>query len=639
MFSCLGRLNWWASTGKLPVLEPLATTGDGNCLLHAASLYMWGLPDSYLILRTHLHLVLTTGIEKEGIKRRWRYLTNLRNQEAGGLVFSEEEWEFEWSEIVRIATNQPRRRPTTDSLRRYSTLRTHYESLEEVHVFAMAHVLCRPIIVVADEFVRDMNGDPFAPIYFGGIYLPLECAASSCYNSPLILAFDSSHFSPLVSKRDPLVSHQKQQANSRLRHLPSRQDTVMPLVTPDGSLLPLPFVYDPEKKNVSERWANETCQLGDFPDELRTLLESYLDIRWIQLNIGSTFENQQSIEDDKELGFQGKVPKFRFPAALISSLGEPEYQSVLVTKYLENVQERFKSETERQEKLAAEKARQEEEFKRIQATRPVPCEGKGCKMFGTAASDRLCSKCYNKRQKQAKKDAKAMSTVDPSSDVVSFPDTWDIVLPDEIAERQFESTDDNGVVLVSQTNDEDNGLFTDDASPYEIPVTSLPTSPSTTPSSKKHTHKFSPKTSPKAPPRSPPNTPPKSPPRAPPKSPPKASPMSPPKAPPKSPPKAPPKSPPKAPPKSPPDALPKPPPTTPTKTPPIFPSKKPKAVPSRPPPTYSAGYSRDHIKPLSNTDSSRTLCTGGCGFYGSSEFEGMCSQCFKNTRPPSITQV
>ncbi len=29
-----------------------------------------------------------------------------------------------------------------------------YESLEEIHVLALAHILCRPIIVVADTILR-----------------------------------------------------------------------------------------------------------------------------------------------------------------------------------------------------------------------------------------------------------------------------------------------------------------------------------------------------------------------------------------------------------------------------------------------------------------------------------------------------
>ena len=41
---CLHR---WAETGTCQRLWPLATTGDGNCLLHAASLGMWGFHDRW----------------------------------------------------------------------------------------------------------------------------------------------------------------------------------------------------------------------------------------------------------------------------------------------------------------------------------------------------------------------------------------------------------------------------------------------------------------------------------------------------------------------------------------------------------------------------------------------------------------
>lgn len=44
-----------------------------------------------------------------------------------------------------------------------------------------------------------MNGEALAPIPFGGIYLPLECSASECHRSPLLLAYDGGHFSALVA--------------------------------------------------------------------------------------------------------------------------------------------------------------------------------------------------------------------------------------------------------------------------------------------------------------------------------------------------------------------------------------------------------------------------------------------------------
>ena len=73
-----------------------------------------------------------------------------------------------------------------------------YESLEEFHVFVLAHVIQRPIIVVADTILKDSSGDALAPIPFGGIYLPLEVDASHCYRSPLLLTYDAAHFSALV---------------------------------------------------------------------------------------------------------------------------------------------------------------------------------------------------------------------------------------------------------------------------------------------------------------------------------------------------------------------------------------------------------------------------------------------------------
>lgn len=43
-----------------------------------------------------------------------------------------------------------------------------YESLEEFHVFVLANVLRRPIVIVSDTVLRDQNGEALAPIPFGG---------------------------------------------------------------------------------------------------------------------------------------------------------------------------------------------------------------------------------------------------------------------------------------------------------------------------------------------------------------------------------------------------------------------------------------------------------------------------------------
>lgn len=44
-----------------------------------------------------------------------------------------------------------------------------YESLETIHVFALAHILKRPVVVVSDTVLRNANGEELSPIPFGGI--------------------------------------------------------------------------------------------------------------------------------------------------------------------------------------------------------------------------------------------------------------------------------------------------------------------------------------------------------------------------------------------------------------------------------------------------------------------------------------
>ena len=46
---------------------------------------------------------------------------------------------------------------------------------------------------------QDAYGEALAPITFGGIYLPLEVSHTGCAKSPLILTYDSGHFSALVT--------------------------------------------------------------------------------------------------------------------------------------------------------------------------------------------------------------------------------------------------------------------------------------------------------------------------------------------------------------------------------------------------------------------------------------------------------
>ncbi|CAM9123057.1 unnamed protein product [Bubo scandiacus] len=269
-----GRLNWWANVDpSCQRLLPLATTGDGNCLLHAASLGMWGFHDRDLMLRKSLYTLMDKGVEREALKRRWRWQQTQQNKESG-LVYTEEEWQKEWNELIKLASSEPRVHYGTNGGGCggvESSEEPVYESLEEFHVFVLAHVLKRPIVVVADTMLRDSGGEAFAPIPFGGIYLPLEVPANKCHRSPLVLAYDQAHFSALVSME------QKE---------PAKDQAVIPLTDSEHKLLPVHFAVDPGREWQWGKDDSDNVKLASVTLSLEAklhLLHSYMNVKWITL--------------------------------------------------------------------------------------------------------------------------------------------------------------------------------------------------------------------------------------------------------------------------------------------------------------------------------------------------------------------
>ncbi|XP_061884698.1 OTU domain-containing protein 7B isoform X1 [Entelurus aequoreus] len=267
-----GRLNWWTKVvPNCQSLLPLTTTGDGNCLLHAASLGMWGCHDRDLSLRKALLEQMSHGAEQEALKRRWRWQLTQQNKESS-LVYSEEEWQKEWNELLKLASSEPRVNYSNNvNTRGESSDEPVYESLEEFHVFVLAHVLKRPIVVVADTMLRDSGGEAFAPIPFGGIYLPLEVAAAKCHRSPLVLAYDQAHFSALVPME------QKDSSNEQV---------VIPLTDSEHKMLPLHFAVDPGKDWEWGKNDINNTTLASVALSLEAklqMLHGYMNVNWLPL--------------------------------------------------------------------------------------------------------------------------------------------------------------------------------------------------------------------------------------------------------------------------------------------------------------------------------------------------------------------
>ncbi|XP_050732516.1 OTU domain-containing protein 7A-like isoform X2 [Eriocheir sinensis] len=344
-----GRLNWWALVGASQRLWPLATTGDGNCLLHAASLGMWGFHDRLLTLRKALHEFLTRSKFSRPLWRRWRWQVTQQNRETG-LVYSAAEWESEWANVLRLASSAPRGGQETaadatqdsghklaasdnangksssisSSSKRLSngfqsgqsedcTGRV-YESLEEIHVLALAHVLRRPIIVVADLTLKDVSGEPLAPIPFGGVYLPLECPPSECQRSPLLLTYDAAHFSALVVMET--------QAECSASQLPA----VIPLTDCCHELLAIQFVIDPGDDFV---WGKDDLNPAVIQKLTITnhdkigLLNEYLDVTQVTIPPAYLEACQAVDEAESPENYHQEVEKKSSESSFDSDEGPP----------------------------------------------------------------------------------------------------------------------------------------------------------------------------------------------------------------------------------------------------------------------------------------------------------------------------
>jgi hypothetical protein len=295
------RLNWWVNK-KLPCprLYPLLTSGDGNCLLHATSLAMWGFHDHSLSMRKALNETMITSKPNNSLYRRWRWAQSVQNKKYG-LVFSEQEWNEEWKGLLRLSSAEPRvsqtnsntsstePNPLNDEANRCKTsqavtptntggstksssqlTRQYYESLEEFHVYVLANNIRRPIVVYSDTVLRTNDGEAISPIEFGGIYLPLEIPPEKCHKQPVFLAFDAAHFSALV----PMEQNSKPTSRATYR---------IPLIDIDAiDLLPIHYFVDPGPDfawPIDEELSDQKIHLYTHYGESRMeTLENYLNL-------------------------------------------------------------------------------------------------------------------------------------------------------------------------------------------------------------------------------------------------------------------------------------------------------------------------------------------------------------------------
>ncbi|KAL7640117.1 UNVERIFIED_CONTAM: hypothetical protein RMT77_009531 [Armadillidium vulgare] len=208
----------------------------GDCLLDSLLQAAWGVFDRESVLRRALADSLSecAHIFYPRWKEYERWQARLLNY-----YVSENQILEEWAELVCLAS-QPG------------------SALEQLHIFVLAHVLRRPVIVYGVKCVKSFRGEDLGFARFEGVYLPFLWENSFCWKSPLALGYTRGHFSALVPMEPESLDNIGAGA---ILDTGDHQVVFLPLMTQDGKLLPVHFLTQAQigcEEEILRSWM-EVC--------------------------------------------------------------------------------------------------------------------------------------------------------------------------------------------------------------------------------------------------------------------------------------------------------------------------------------------------------------------------------------------
>ncbi|XP_066548948.1 ubiquitin thioesterase ZRANB1 isoform X2 [Amia ocellicauda] len=203
----------------------------GDCLLDSVLQATWGIYDKDSVLRKALHDSLHDC--SHWFYTRWKEWESWYSQ-SFGLHFSlrEEQWQEDWAFILSLAS-QPG------------------ASLEQTHIFVLAHILRRPIIVYGVKYYKSFRGETLGYTRFQGVYLPLLWEQSFCWKSPIALGYTRGHFSALVAMEND--GYDNRGAGANLNTDDDVTVTFLPLVDSERKLLHIHFLSAQELGNEEQQ--------------------------------------------------------------------------------------------------------------------------------------------------------------------------------------------------------------------------------------------------------------------------------------------------------------------------------------------------------------------------------------------------
>ncbi|XP_043915865.1 tumor necrosis factor alpha-induced protein 3-like [Protopterus annectens] len=185
-------INW---CNEVTRLFPLHVSGEGNSLLHAASLYMWGVSDTDLIMHKTLYDVLKNNIAN--IRQRFQEVKKrLPGFMSAAHLKDTRSLDEEWRQLTEMT--KPKSKMPVTVIPLYM----------ELYIFILSNILRRPVIVFAGNLkdaARILTDSFPSP---AGVYLPLLWQENQCYHSPVVLGYASGTFTALVSVPDTVLENE-----------------------------------------------------------------------------------------------------------------------------------------------------------------------------------------------------------------------------------------------------------------------------------------------------------------------------------------------------------------------------------------------------------------------------------------------
>ena len=277
-----------------------------------------------------------------------------------------------------------------------------YVHLEAVHVYVLANIFRRPIILLGKESINTFSGSSMQINNLMGIYLPLERDAAECCSVPIILGFSMNHICPLLG------------LDTQFDIVANKTGDYLPLITAGNSALPVRFLKNNEErcandllkkylkmkefKSISGSHVGAVIEYKPMPPHLN-LLEDYQ--AYFERKYRECFS--QHLERNIRAETPGVQPSIRRPSG--------NQQSVLSEL---NAQYQVTATPPSSRPATTDPLMQEASN---QFT-PVPCKMPNCQFFGNPAQGGMCTKCL---QEYLKNESSCMQTELPGTVTVIPP--------------------------------------------------------------------------------------------------------------------------------------------------------------------------------------------------------------------------